>query len=123
MLESLSRRCKLALASSGSAASVNAFLDSNGIGSFFECVLHSGDVVSAKPSPEIFLTAFRRMRIAPEKCGVVEDAVAGIQAGRAAGGVVFGIPTMCPVSDLEQAGADFIIDTLEDLLGDIGVLK
>ena len=116
VVESLSRRCKLALASSGSAASVNAFLDCNGIRSFFQCVLHSDDIVSAKPSPEIFLTAFHRLGIAPEKCAVVEDAVAGIQAGRAAGGVVFGIPTTCSVGDLKQAGADFIIESLEDLL-------
>ena len=116
VLASLSRRCKLALASSGSAASVNAFLDCNGIRSFFECVLHSGDIVNAKPSPEIFLAAFHRLGIAPERCAVVEDAVAGIQAGRAAGGVVFGIPATCAVCDLEQAGVDYIIDTLEDLL-------
>jgi beta-phosphoglucomutase len=116
VLECLSRRYKLALASSGSAASVNAFLDCNGIRSFFECVLHSGDIVSAKPSPEIFLAAFHRLGVAPEKCGVVEDAVAGIQAGRAAGGVVFGIPSTCTACDLEQAGADFIIESLEDLL-------
>jgi beta-phosphoglucomutase len=116
VLESLSQRCKLALASSGSSASVNAFVDRNGIRSYFQCVLHSDDVVSAKPSPEMFLTAFHRLGIAPEKCVVVEDAVAGIQAARAAGGVACGIPTTCPACDLEQAGADFIIDTLEDLL-------
>jgi HAD superfamily hydrolase (TIGR01509 family) len=116
VLESLSQRRRLGLASSGSAASVNAFVDRNGIRSFFVCVLHSDDVASAKPSPEIFLTAFHRLGIAPEKCAVVEDAVAGIQAARAAGGVACGIPTTCPACDLEQAGADFIIDTLEDLL-------
>jgi len=116
VLEALSRRCKVALASSGSAASVNAFLDCNGLRSFFECVLHSGDIVSAKPSPEIFLTAFHRLGIAPEKCLVVEDAVAGIQAAKGAGGVACGIPSTCASCDLEQAGADFIIDTLEDLL-------
>jgi len=116
VLETLSRRCKLALASSGSAASVDAFLDCNGLRSFFQCVLHSDDVVSAKPSPEIFLTAFHRLGIAPEKCAVVEDAVAGIQAARAAGGVACGILATCAADDLEQAGADFIIDTLEDLL-------
>jgi len=116
VLESLSPRHKLALASSGSAASVNAFLDCNGLRSFFECVLHSGDIVSAKPSPEIFLAAFQRLGIPPEKCAVVEDAVAGIQAARAAGGVVFGIPATCAARDLEQAGADFIIESLEDLL-------
>jgi beta-phosphoglucomutase len=116
VLEFLSRRCKLALASSGSAASVNGFLDCNGLRSFFECVLHSGDIASAKPSPEIFLAAFQRLGIAPEKCAVVEDAVAGIQAARAAGGVAFGIPATCAARDLEQAGADFIIESLEDLL-------
>jgi HAD superfamily hydrolase (TIGR01509 family) len=116
VLAALSRRCKLALASSGSAASVNAFVDRNGIRSLFECVLHSDDIASAKPSPEIFVTAFHRLGIAPEKCLVVEDAVAGIQAARAAGGVACGIPTTCPACDLEQAGADFMIDTLEDLL-------
>jgi len=116
VIESLSRRCKLALASSGSAASVNTFVDRNGLRPFFQCVLHSDDVVSAKPSPEIFLTAFHRLGIAPEKCVVVEDAVAGIQAARAAGGVACGIPSTCAAGDLELAGADFIIDTLEDLL-------
>jgi HAD superfamily hydrolase (TIGR01509 family) len=116
VLKALSRQCKLALASSGSAASVNAFLDRNGIRSFFQCVLHSDDVLSAKPSPEIFLTAFHRLGIASEKCLVVEDAVAGIQAAKAAGGVACGIPTTCASCDLEQAGADFIIDRLEDLL-------
>jgi beta-phosphoglucomutase len=116
VLKSLSGRYKLALASSGSAASVNAFLDSNGLHPFFECVLHSGDIVNAKPSPEIFLAAFHRLGIAPEKCAVVEDAVAGIQAARAAGGVAYGIPSTCNACDLEQAGADFIIESLEDLL-------
>jgi len=116
VLEALSQRHRLALASSGSAASVNAFVDGNGIRSFFECVLHSDDIANAKPSPEIFLTAFHRLGIAPEKCVVVEDAVAGIQAARAAGGVACGIPSTCAAGDLEQAGADFIIDRLEDLL-------
>jgi HAD superfamily hydrolase (TIGR01509 family) len=116
VLEALSRRRKLALASSGSAASVNAFLDCNGLRSFFECVLHSDDIANAKPSPEIFLTAFHRLGFAARKCLVVEDAVAGIQAAKAAGGVACGIPTTCAVNDLEQAGADFIIDRLEDLL-------
>jgi len=53
VLEALSRRCKLALASSGSAASVNGFVDRNGLRPFFECVLHSDDITKAKPSPEI----------------------------------------------------------------------
>jgi len=121
VLESLSKQTRLALASSASPETVNTFVDRNQLRRLFQCVLHSGDVASAKPSPEIFETAVRRLDLSPSDCLVVEDAVAGIQAAKAAGAVACGIPNTCPASQLEQAGADFIIDCLEDLL-EIGVL-
>lgn len=116
VLAALAGRRKLALASSASSASVNAFLDRNDLRSLFRCVLHSGDVRRAKPSPEIFEIAFGRMGLAPGKCLVVEDAVAGIQAAKAAGGVACGIPATCPAEELQRAGADLLIERLEDLL-------
>lgn len=116
VLETLSERRMLALASSASPATVNRFLDHNQLRRFFRCVLHSGDVSNAKPSPEIFQTAARRLGLAPSSCIVIEDAVAGIQAAKAAGAVAYGIPNTCPAVQLEDAGADLIIDRLEDLL-------
>ncbi len=122
VLVAMSQRFKLALASSGSEESVTAFLFLNDLRSLFHCTLHSGDVQHAKPSPEIFEAAILRLGLKPTDCLVVEDAVAGIQAAKAAGAVACGIPTTCTENELEQAGADLLIDRLEDLL-EIGTPK
>jgi len=116
VLEALAGRTKLALASSASEAGVNAFLDRNALRCFFQCALHSGDVRSAKPAPEIFELAINRLGLSPADALVVEDAVAGIQAAKAAGAVACGIPSTCGADELQRAGADMIIDKLEDLL-------
>ncbi len=121
VLGALAGRTKLALASSASEAGVNVFLDRNNLRRFFQCALHSGDVGSAKPSPEIFELAINRLGLRPADALVVEDAVAGIQAAKAAGAVACGIPSTCGADELQLAGADLIIDKLEDLL-EIGVI-
>jgi beta-phosphoglucomutase len=119
VLRSLSQTHKLGLATSASPAAMNAFLDQNGLRPLFQCVVHSGDVSRAKPSPEIFQTAFLRLNLAAANCLVVEDAIAGIQAAKSAGAAACGIPSTCAASELGAAGADWIIDRLEDLL-DVG---
>jgi HAD superfamily hydrolase (TIGR01509 family) len=116
VLDALAGRTKLALASSASEAGVNAFLDRNDLRRFFQYVVHSGDVLSAKPAPEIFELAIERLGLMPAESLVVEDAVAGIQAAKAAGAVACGIPSTCSAEELARAGADLIIDQLEDLL-------
>ena len=116
VLRSLSQTHKLGLATSASPAAVNAFLDQNALRPWFQCVVHSGDVRRAKPSPEIFQTAFLCLGLEPANCLVVEDATAGIQAAKSAGAAACGIPSTCSVTELEAAGADWIIDSLEDLL-------
>jgi beta-phosphoglucomutase len=116
VLRALADRLKLALASSASEAGVNGFLDRNELRPLFQCVVHSGDVRNAKPSPEIFELAIRRLGLRAADSLVVEDAIAGIQAAKAAGAVACGIPSTCCADDLVRAGADLIIDELEDLL-------
>ena len=116
VLRALAARTKLALASSASAEGVNTFLDRNELRHLFQCVVHSGDVRSAKPAPEIFELAICRLGLKPAESLVVEDAVAGIQAAKAAGAVACGIPSTCGAAELERAGADLIIDELKDLL-------
>lgn len=116
LLRNLTRRFLLALASSASAASVETFLDRNDLRGAFHCVVHSGDVRNAKPSPEIFTLAIGRLGIAPASSLVVEDAVSGIQASKAAGAPACGIPSTCCAEELVRAGADLMIDRLEDLL-------
>jgi HAD superfamily hydrolase (TIGR01509 family) len=122
LLHALAGRFKLALASSASPAAVNAFLDQNDLRPLFHSVVHSGDVRSAKPAPEIFELAIERLGLAARTSLVVEDAVAGIQAAKAAGAVACGIPSTCGADELEHAGADLIIHQLEDLL-EIGAAR
>jgi HAD superfamily hydrolase (TIGR01509 family) len=116
VLRTLAGRLKLALASSASAAGVDAFLDRNGLRFVFQSVVHSGDVRSAKPAPEIFELAIAKLGLTAAESLVVEDAVAGIQAAKRAGAVACGIVSTSSAEELERAGADLIINQLEDLL-------
>jgi sugar-phosphatase len=64
-------------------------------------VLVSADRIErGKPDPEGFLLAARLLRAAPERCLVIEDSPAGIQAGRAAGMLVLGMTTTFARADL-----------------------
>ncbi len=53
-------------------------------------IFSSSQVQRGKPAPDLFLYAAERMGVAPSRCLVVEDSVAGVQAARAAGMTVLG---------------------------------
>jgi len=67
------------------------------------------DVVNGKPHPEPFLKAAKILGIPATGCVVVEDAPAGIRAGKAAGGRVIAFPTTSPPDRLAEAGADWVV--------------
>jgi trehalose 6-phosphate phosphatase len=72
-----------------------------------------------KPAPDMFLEAARRLDVDPASAAVLEDAPAGVAAGRSGGfGVVIGID---PAGDthLDEMGADFAVDGVGDLPHDI----
>ncbi len=107
---------RLALASSASKPTVDLFLRQNGLLDRFASVLHGGDVLRAKPNPEIYELACQRIGLPPAECLIIEDAVSGVLAGKAAGARVWGISTTCTVKELEKAGVECVIDCLEDIL-------
>lgn len=53
-------------------------------------IFSANQVAHGKPAPDLFLFAARSMTVAPEQCVVIEDSVAGVQAGVAAGMRVLG---------------------------------
>ncbi|HEY3824553.1 MAG TPA: HAD family phosphatase [Bryobacteraceae bacterium] len=115
-LSQLSRKYALALASSGSRPSIELFLSLNGCAHLFRSVLCGDDVSCAKPHPEIYQRTFATLDVDPQAALVVEDAVAGIQAARAAhAGVVVGVEGTCSASQLSGAGADGVIRAVSDL--------
>jgi beta-phosphoglucomutase-like phosphatase (HAD superfamily) len=76
-------------------------------------VLASEDVSNGKPDPEIYLKAAARLGKAPESVLVLEDSRAGVEAARAAGTVVIGVPhEHSPADGLHRA--DLIVPRLDD---------
>ena len=116
VLERLARKYALALASSASAATVDLFVDRNAVRERFSCILNGADVRCAKPAPDIYELACRRLGLPPSECLIVEDAANGVRAGKSAGATVWGLASTCSAYVLKQAGADRVLDNLGDLV-------
>ena len=85
----------------------------------FDHHVSAEDVTRGKPDPEVYLRAAQALQCAPAACVVFEDAVAGIQAGRAAGMRCVGVTSTQPDQVLAAAGAALTIPdfTAPGLLG------
>lgn len=89
-LRELRRRgYRLALASGSKNAGL--ILARTGLRTYLDAAADGNHITRSKPDPEIFLTAAQMLGLPPERCAAVDDAVAGIQAGRAAGMVTVAI--------------------------------
>ena len=75
----------------------------------------SNDVSRGKPDPEPYLKAAQILAVPAEECVVVEDAPAGIRAGKAAGARVVALRTTAVEAELEDAGADWIVNDCSEL--------
>ncbi|PWT98143.1 MAG: hypothetical protein C5B53_07130 [Candidatus Melainabacteria bacterium] len=82
---------------------------------FGDNIFSSTQVKRGKPAPDIFLFAAKNMRVKPENCVVVEDSVAGVQAGRAAGMNVLAYTGTFPREALKEAGAHTLFDDMSML--------
>jgi beta-phosphoglucomutase family hydrolase len=70
-----------------------------------------------KPAPDTFLYAARELGIPPAACAVFEDALSGVEAGRAGGfGVVVGVARGVGGDILRERGADVVVHDLAELL-------
>ena len=92
-------------------------LEMAGIGELFGVVVDGIETerlgLPGKPSPAVFLEAARRLAVAPGRSVVVEDAVAGVQAGRAGGfGLVVGVDRRAAAGALLDNGADVVVRDL-----------
>lgn len=103
-----------------SSANARTVVAAAGIAGEF-AVIVDGNVISnlglsGKPDPDPFLEAARRLGIEPARCVVVEDAIAGVEAGKAGGfGLVVGVAREIDPERLRQAGADVVVADLGEL--------
>lgn len=115
---------KVAVASAADRVKIDANLRAIGLDEdVFDFVTSSDDIVNKKPAPDVFLAAAAGLSVAPTRCVVVEDAVAGVQAAVAAGMRCVGVATSMPANALLAAGADVVREEpafleIRDLLGE-----
>jgi beta-phosphoglucomutase len=108
-----SRGLKLAVASSADPPKVEINLAEIGIpSSTFDTVVTGLDIEHKKPEPDIFINAAKKLGVNPSECLVVEDAVSGVAAGKAAGAKVLALTTSFSAEEL--SGADWIASLLSD---------
>lgn len=99
------------------SASKNALdvINRLGITNLLDAICDGNSVQRQKPAPDLFLHAAKQLGLPPEECVVVEDASAGIDAGKAAGMLTVGL------GPSERVGqADMILPNLSGVkLADI----
>jgi len=92
-----------------------AILASAGLEDFFEVrvdgVVSAEKGLKGKPAPDIFLEAARQLGVRPQEAAVFEDALAGVQAGKAGGfALVVGVDRTDDAAGLKKHGADLVIN-------------
>jgi alpha,alpha-trehalose phosphorylase len=104
-----------------SSSNCDDVLRAAGILDLFELTVDGNDIVRlglrGKPAPDGFLEGARRLNVAPQRAVVVEDALAGVAAGRAGGfGLVIGVARNGSRAALMSAGADIVVEDLGELV-------
>lgn len=114
MADLASSGARQAIGSSAPVANLDLILELTGIGSRLGARVGMEDTRRGKPDPEVFLVAARRLGVAPARCVVFEDAVAGIEAATAAGMRSVGVTHVGhhPAEALLAAGASLVLPTL-----------
>lgn len=105
------------MASSGAPAKITHNLGTSGLLPLFEprLVVSAAEVPAGKPAPDVYLEALRRMGCAdPRRALVVEDAVNGLKAGRAAGAHCVAVTNTLPAEALGP-WADRVVAHLDEV--------
>jgi HAD superfamily hydrolase (TIGR01509 family) len=106
----------LAVATSSVSASARPFLDRHQLTGFFEVVVTGEQVEQGKPAPDIYLCAADKLGIPADACLVIEDALPGVAAAKAAKMYVAAIPDKRFVDPREyEKNADYVLNSLQEL--------
>ena len=105
----------LALASSTPYALIQRTLSHFGLDDRFRVVHSAQDEALGKPHPDVFLTAARRLGVAPAACIAFEDSPAGVRAAIAAGMDCVAVPSPDDRDDAAFDAATLVLASLDDL--------
>ena len=104
-----------------SSANCRAVLESAGILDRFEEIVDGNTLqerrLNGKPAPDTFLAAAEALSVPAAEAAVFEDALSGVEAGRAGSfGVVVGVDRVGQAEALREHGADVVVEDLAELL-------
>jgi HAD superfamily hydrolase (TIGR01509 family) len=109
-------KLRLAVATSSVSASARPFLDRHQLTGFFDVIVTGEEVEHGKPAPDIYLCAARQLAISADACLVVEDALPGVAAAKAAKMRVAAIPDTRFVDPREyEKETDYVLGSLKGL--------
>lgn len=107
------RKLKLAVATSADEVKMRINLRETGLSEkLFDVLVNGLEVQQKKPHPEIYLLAARRLGLDPACCLVVEDAISGMKAAKAAGCKCLAITSSFSATDFTEA--DWIVKDLSE---------
>lgn len=112
----------LAVATSSDLDVVDAVMERSGLGPCFAVIASASAEQYGKPHPAVFLRAANQLGIEPLACLVLEDALLGVIAARAARMRVVAVPEDWNRNNPQFAIADNVIDSLERFWEDAGEL-
>jgi HAD superfamily hydrolase (TIGR01509 family) len=104
---------KLAIGTSTTAENLKFLLEHMPVHGEFDALVSSEDVEHSKPEPDTFLKAAEKLQLSPQDCIVVEDAIIGVQAGKAGCMKVIAVATTWVKDKLQQA--DIVFDKPGDI--------
>src|SRR5271169_252045 len=99
-----------AIVSAAPRPNIEVVLEALGAAHRFQTIVAAEDVRKGKPDPEVYLTAASRVGASPDRCIVVEDAVAGVEGSRSAGMRSIGVS-----HNGKQLPADVVVQSLDQL--------
>lgn len=105
---------RTAVASSSRARRVRDLLTTVGLASQFDAIAGGDEVAHAKPAPDVYLLACRRLGVRPDACVALEDSENGVRAAVAAGMRCIAVPS--PLTrGLDFSAADLVVETLDQV--------
>jgi len=109
-------KLRLAVATSSVSASARPFLERTEIRSFFDVIITGDEVQRGKPYPDIYLRVAEKLGIGLEACLVIEDALSGVTAAKAAKMRVAAIPDTRFVDRRRyEKEADYVLGSLSEI--------
>jgi beta-phosphoglucomutase family hydrolase len=104
-----------------SSQNCEAVLKAAKLDAFFDVRIDGNTIraqhLAGKPAPDTFLIAAKRLGVEPPRAVVVEDAIAGVQAGRQGSfGLVIGVARKGNAEALRQHGAHLVVNDLGELV-------